>query len=564
MTPISYKQHDQEVWAKNEKYRLSKVITKILRRLDTPYCHDIATIINNSDGKAYSASDISPAVYNNYDSILSDLFACDILRKSNGFFETLDPDKAGIMKFRHSERQCLKTNYRLYHNQPERDVEECIFSIRRILVKVLGDFSSFSTVDSLKWGPGVTKSISGDFAQCEKLGEYPFHISSCAWKLYSNYLSQFSPYTSYLSGIEADGEFCLLSSSFVFDDVAKIATVPKTFKVSRPITVEPTCNVSMTLAYGDLLRDRLARFGVNLRCQKRNQFLASKALELDLATVDLSSASDCIAIMLIQFLFPLRWAELILSLRTPYYCIDRTETRAFEKFAGMGNGFTFPLESLIFYAITRGVCETLGHDTENISIYGDDIICPSSIVPLLERVMSFLGFQFNESKTHYLASDLYRESCGAQYFNGLDVTPIYIKDVGLSYDQCKRNHNRLFRWLCRNGHHDLLPILGTLRYDSTECIVLGEVFVDIPEDDRWFFLHRGKDSLDLRQCRKRYRRISGELFLWWRLNQMDKILDWQDQITLSLQQKCDLVSKDDLEMTYVVPKKSGHFVLVRI
>jgi hypothetical protein len=95
-----------------------------------------------------------------------------------------------------------------------------------------------------------------------------------------------------------------------------------------------------------------------------------------------------------------------------------------EMFSTMGNGFTFELESLLFYAITRVVCERSGIKGR-ISVYGDDIIAPSAVVRRLKRVFHYFGFTMNPKKTHF--TGLFRESCGKHYHGGFDVSPFYIR-----------------------------------------------------------------------------------------------------------------------------------------
>jgi hypothetical protein len=91
----------------------------------------------------------------------------------------------------------------------------------------------------------------------------------------------------------------------------------------------------------------------------------------------------------------------------------------------MGNGFTFSLESLIFYAVAFCCTEYVHADTNHVSVYGDDIIVPVSAFHLLSEVLGFYGFRVNGSKSHFDSS--FRESCGAHYFSGFDVKPIYVK-----------------------------------------------------------------------------------------------------------------------------------------
>lgn len=91
----------------------------------------------------------------------------------------------------------------------------------------------------------------------------------------------------------------------------------------------------------------------------------------------------------------------------------------------MGNGFTFELESLIFWALCSAVMDCLSIDGD-LSVYGDDIIVPVKAYPAVKEILAFAGFTTNDKKT--FADGPFRESCGKHYFKGQDVTPIYIRN----------------------------------------------------------------------------------------------------------------------------------------
>lgn len=546
-------------WEKVEAVRLEKVIKKILRKLNTSLSIETADIIHSIE---YFKLALDPTQYTNAAEFSVALFASELLSKSKGFYQDLDPDHKGRVKFVESEIKCRETNKRIYmsvlHPMDE-DVESAISAARRKIALILGPIVNIDDLSLPSWGPGVTKTIRGRYVNAQKLAEYPFRISTLLWKLHSSYMSASFPYLNSITGIKGEGPYCVLYDSYEPDDIANIVLVPKTSKVSRPITVEPTCNVSMTSVLGDYLRKRLKWNGIDLTCQERNRSLALKALDLGLGTVDLSSASDCIAIMLIQDLFPPAWSDLILRFRTSRYR-DGDTSRTFEKFAGMGNGVTFPLETIIFYALSYGVNHIIKPKNSTLSVYGDDIIIASESVPLLIKVMDFCGFSVNKDKTHYEPHDLYRESCGMQVFDGVDVTPVYIKEVNKDQYSCLRNHNRLYRWLVKEYYIDLLPILGTLRPDNANTLIVG---TDIPEEDHFYFLYRGKSNgLKLLDRRKSFIKVKAIDFLWWRLLLLEKTSkDWDSYLTMHLQDQKSypLISKKVYKQSI---KVRSNFVLM--
>jgi len=112
-----------------------------------------------------------------------------------------------------------------------------------------------------------------------------------------------------------------------------------------------------------------------------------------------------------------------------------------EKFSSMGNGFTFELETMIFWAAISSVSDGL------ISVYGDDLIIESAYYHDVISALDLLGFTPNGEKSFYQGK--FRESCGADYWDGNEVRPCYLKS-DLSPKEIYRLHN----WALRTG---LLP-----------------------------------------------------------------------------------------------------------
>lgn len=198
--------------------------------------------------------------------------------------------------------------------------------------------------------------------------------------------------------------------------------VAKNAKTYRGIVTEPPLNGVYQLALGDYMAKRLARFGVDLRDQSLNQRLAKEgSLTGALATLDLSSASDTIATEVVYHLLPVDWA-LALSAGRSSSVVYKGGRLHLEKFSSMGNGYTFALESLIFWALASS-CSANGF----ASVYGDDIIVPTTAVPLLKETLDACGFVLNTRKSY--SQGPFRESCGADYFRGFDIRPFYQKDL---------------------------------------------------------------------------------------------------------------------------------------
>jgi hypothetical protein len=140
------------------------------------------------------------------------------------------------------------------------------------------------------------------------------------------------------------------------------------------------------------------------------------------------------------------WYRLLDMSRTKYYRLPDGSIRRYELFSQMGNGYTFELESLIFWALASAVCSVLGI-VEDVTVYGDDLIVPVESVPLLEKVLAYAGLTMNLDKTFFQhEGNIFRESCGKHYFNGIDVTPVYVRETLDTIEAVILLANNLKRW----------------------------------------------------------------------------------------------------------------------
>jgi len=347
----------------------------------------------------------------------------------------VDKEAVAASKFSEAEDACEQTNeiFKLWAQGKfcfSRDVEAFLYKAQRKIAQVLGPVPSWEQL-GYRFGKGATTrtrkrlaSIREKFAagpSCSEellpaanavLGELP--------KLTEAWSSCFtSSSTESSDSIETE----LIASVPVLIEDGVLNFVPKNALTYRTTITEPVLNGLVQLALGDAMFELLARSGLDLRDQSRNQSLALEgSLTGDLATLDLSSASDTVSKELVYSLLPLDWACLLSKARTGHVLYNGRRY-TLEKFSSMGNGFTFPLESLIFWALTCAVCG----DNDNVSVYGDDIICPSAHAATVARLLACVGFTVNEKKSYFRGP--FRESCGRDYFRGIDIRPFYQKEL---------------------------------------------------------------------------------------------------------------------------------------
>lgn len=226
-------------------------------------------------------------------------------------------------------------------------------------------------------------------------------------------------------------------------DGAKLFTVPKKTDIDRCACKEPDFNMFLQKGVGGHIRRRLRRFGINLNDQRINRDLARQgALDNSLATIDLSSASDTVTIEAVKALLPHDWFLYLDDIRSHIVEVNGVNYRT-EMFSSMGNGFTFELESLIFYVLSR---TTLYFEGVRgiVSVYGDDIIIPSRGYDMVTWVLESFGFRVNMDKSFH--DGPFRESCGGHYHSHEDVTPFYLKRDAIRLTDVIRVANQLRRW----------------------------------------------------------------------------------------------------------------------
>lgn len=203
-------------------------------------------------------------------------------------------------------------------------------------------------------------------------------------------------------------------------------TVPKSSDTDRGCEKQPIINSFIQKGIGATMRRRLYRTtGIDLTDQSRNRDAARRAsLDGSLATIDLSNASNSISYWVVRLLLPQDWFHLMDITRTHRVQLPDGTWHELEMFSAMGNGFTFELESILFYAIVKSAMELDNTDGE-ILVYGDDIVCPTESVNAVISALQGCGFLVNGKKSFWHGS--FRESCGGDFYAGHNITPLKLR-----------------------------------------------------------------------------------------------------------------------------------------
>lgn len=413
----------------------------------------------------------------------NDYQVTEYLSKYKGHKVEIDTAAVALQKFDASEVQCADTNKRIreYRSGLHGQFSARMFRAQKKIAALLGPFSWHCVEPFFGWSPGATFDLKRRHAQVDrKMTANPITVSGRALELLESVIRCDRHWSQAILECEPVGEWSFAPSVFEVQNSCRVTTVPKSSKTDRVIAIEPTGNIYLQKGVGGYFRRCLKRRGIDLDDQKVNQGLAEIAGRDHLATLDLKAASDTVSRELVFELLPVDWALALDALRSHWALKPNGERVKLEKFSSMGNGFTFELESLIFWALSDSVREEV--DPRGVlSVYGDDLIVSRSYATDLIGFLEFAGFTTNSEKSH--VDGLFYESCGKHFFNDIEVTPCYQKETFRKEAEFIRAHNRLVRWAIRLGQDpsDLAPA-SRLRRDGPEKISRCRIPYGDPSD----------------------------------------------------------------------------------
>ncbi|DAD51236.1 RNA-directed RNA polymerase [ssRNA phage SRR7976356_6] len=391
----------------------------------------------------------------------------------------------GFMADEAHNRETRKRIRKIAFAPGEADVESLILRIQRKISNILGPFDEF-TKWAGRFGNGATDALPRREAQKpQKYMAVPTVTASAL-----RHWEQLCEESPLWLGLASNAKEVSLVRGNHFD------TVPKSIKTHRTIAKEPLANGYLQQAVGVFMRTQLLRVGVDLKKGWRlNRLLAKAAYQDGWSTLDLKSASNSIISEVVWLLLPYDWAEYLDDIRSRETYLPDGTWHENVMFCSMGNGFTFALESLIFYAITScfGRC----------AVFGDDIVVNRSVAPQVIKYLEFFGFRINHEKS-FIDGDFF-ESCGGHYYRGFDVTPIYQKvDPLQSPVETTRAANRIYRWMYRlYGHESQTPMSSAYYYLSRHGRLFGpplfdgDPFIFTSNEEKWHATYH-RDYISLR------------------------------------------------------------------
>jgi len=389
-------------------------LLRFCERSDTPICLGVYLRVKYGCWDELAVMEVRPEWYDSaYDYFIDRQAAC-WLSKFKDLPTSFDRAKAAETSLQDSERSCKFANDRLSrfllggpYDPDDEKILDFVNAVRHEICRTIG---TVPPKPSFRFGPGATLSDKDGLVSIpHKICSTLTITRSALWLLPELALT-------------AWGRYCQKQVEIV--DSNRFSTVPKNAKTDRGIEIQPSVNVSAQLGYGRHLRNCLKRRGIDLRWAARDvhQVLACQgSLDGTLATIDLKSASDTICRNLVKLLLPPAWFQVLSDLTTPRLSVGK-RTMVLERFSSMGNGFSFELETLIFWAIARAAAVT----PQAVKVFGDDIIVRTEDVRSVVSAYRYFGFTINATKS--FISGRFRESCGGDFFDGHNVRPFYLKE----------------------------------------------------------------------------------------------------------------------------------------
>lgn len=263
-------------------------------------------------------------------------------------------------------------------------------------------------------------------------------------------------------------------------DTLRVSFVPKSFKALRSVKPATLLGGFYTLGLGAVLTERLKREGLDIRRlqELHKRWAQESSVTRKLVTADLSAASDSITAELLRRLLPSAWYRAVMRGVVYNYQFSGSEqVKRLSSVATMGDGHTFPLQTLVFYVLIKAIGELAGA-RGRYSVYGDDLLYPRRIHTRVAEVLPRLHFKLNMDKTY--ATYLFRESCGGDYYRGVDVRPF---SPEAEYVLLSRSKYAEFLYKSRNGltrRWDPAEIAETLVWIDSELEKVHGLLLQVP------------------------------------------------------------------------------------
>jgi len=440
-------------------------------RKSTPHVH-FAQVIEQIGEILGGNGSPAPASFQNSDLFAAQYLRYNLSRKASGLYglktDPLLRKQKTINGF--LSRECVNAvinatrtwGYSSVTGEYQSDLlgDQLLLRARDIIRDIIGERPNISKIlEMCSFGDGASATMKRTESQGPNKFLYGRSVTT-RLRSFIAHAIRTSPAWSQLTSsdptmyVDASGRHTLPDWRLATVAGAVMDVVAKTAEIDRIILKEPELNGYLQKGIGRELRELLRlplhnTDGVDLDYSGAvNSDLAQYGSETGrVATVDGERASDSLSIALYEFLFPEAWFELLFMARSPFAVVEGSLKRL-EMMSGMGNGYTFEAESIIFYAIGLACAErsALPFAERVVSIHGDDLIVPADVREEVLLAYQAAGVVVNVEKSFF--DGPFRESCGGHFWNGFDVKPFYLKKQdGRSRGDWFWLSNSLLLWL---------------------------------------------------------------------------------------------------------------------
>jgi len=375
-------------------------------------------------------------------------------------------------------------------------------------------------------------------------------------------------FADFMCGLPSFWEEAIMSQQFRIEErdtiECRLIAVPKDSRGPRLICVHPKEAIWIQQGCRRLLERAImskrspCHGRITFNDQGTNGRLAlQSSIDREYVTLDLKEASDRISPLLVRSLFGDFAYEKISCSRAQTVRLLDERVIPLRKWAPMGNALTFPVQSLIFYALVQsGILCRYGVTCNDIYVFGDDILFPRKFWDGAVNGLVRAGLVPNMDKT--FLHGLFRESCGVDAFNGFDVTPARMRRADVDSVSGAASTCTLAREMQRRGYRLTAEFLYRSVSDCFGLLPLSNNpnaqgiyrYEDIGLDKLLRYEYSTRFNLRTHSWQTRVHLVTGSTIrpcndAWWHL---------QDSILRLLLSGEDVVSIDGLE--YAVPHRT--------
>jgi len=315
----------------------------------------------------------------------------------------------------------LATQLRIATKKPIPYRSELVLRRARLIVKgVLGKFDAEKHLTLCKFGKRAAVGVTAKLSYLDNKLSGPITGSRDHIRWFKSYLQGDKILLDTINSGQNQEQGC--EPIFCECDELRLTNVPKSFKSLRSIMPNTIVGSFYTYGLGKYIQECLKSINLNVsHLQQRHRDLVHVySKDLSHVTADLSSASDSFTWELLCKMLPRDWLNALNFGRITKVKID-DDTYRLESFMTMGIGFTFQLQTLLFYSLIQAVKQLTGCKKGRVSVYGDDLIYPKELHGYIKAVFTDIGFILNTDKT--FVHESFRESCGSDSYCGIDVRP---------------------------------------------------------------------------------------------------------------------------------------------